>query len=257
MAGLTGWSLRAFPLLDRIRTINVPTLKGTLPIGGDLPNSSMVDEFTNGALSDPAIAGHAFDLASVVEVSGELSTQVIVQSAEDILDAVQESHRLAIAERLLEQVLTGTGQNNQLSSVLSAAGIGSDTYAAADRGNGSAFVKGESTIEDNGGTPSAWAFGADLSDSARSTLLEPGSDRRTEEQGRLMLSGTQAFRNADLTGTTGVCADWRRSVVLVVQDEMEYVLNGISKPGTLRITSRLPVDLLVVRPKLVYRLEQV
>ena len=78
-----------------------------------------------------------------------------------MLDAVLEAHRIGIADRLLEQVLSGDGTGNNLSGVASASGIGAGTYAVADRGSDEAFVDGEIAVGDGGGRTQymAWALG--------------------------------------------------------------------------------------------------
>lgn len=247
------------PLLDRITTIPVPTRKGVLPIGGTLPEARMVAEDPMAATavqSDPGLTGMAFELAQTIEVQTRLSSKIIVQSSEDILNAVQDALRRAIAERLLQQVLSGSGMNSQLLGLPFRTNVGGGTYTNADRGGADGFVVGETAIEDADGTPTAWIFGRALSSAARATVVEPGASIRVEQEGRLSLSGLRTFRDGSITSTTGLSADWARAVVVVTGMEIEYTVNRVSKPGEVWLTARLPVDLLVVRPEQVYVLTE-
>ena len=202
---------------------------------------------------------HEFDLSSTIEAKTEISLQVAVQTGDDTLDAVLEAHRIALADRLLSQVLAGDGQGANLAGVASVTGIGSATYALADRGGDEAFTDAELAVQDGGGRTehTAWALGIDLSMSTQKTSIEPGSSRRTQEGGRLTLSGTPAQRITEgLAGTTGLCADWR-TVVVPVLSELIVVVDRISIPGMIRLTSRLPVaDPIVTHPSAVYALTQ-
>ena len=195
------------PLLDRILTLAVPTRRGTVPIGGALPEARMLPEdpmSATAAASDPGITGMIFELAQTIEVQTKLSLQVIVQSSEDILGAVQDALRRSIAERLLQQILGGTGMNNQLLGLPSRTNVDGGTYVTANRGNANGFVEGETAIEDAQGTPGAWALGKAISDASRKVVIEPGGTRRVEEAGRLTLSGLKTYRDDSLTDTTGI-----------------------------------------------------
>ena len=72
---------------------------------------------------------HDFDLTSVIEAKSEISLQLAVQTADNVLDDVLEAHRLGLADRLLEQVLSGDGTGNNLSGVAGSTGIGSATIS--------------------------------------------------------------------------------------------------------------------------------
>ena len=202
---------------------------------------------------------HDFDLDSVVEAKSEISLQLAVQTSDMVLDAVLEAHRIGIADRLLEQVLSGDAQGNNLSGVASATGIGSATYALADRGSDEAFVDGENAAQDGGGRSPymAWALGRDLDTSAQKTAVEPGASRRVLEGGRLTLSGLPAQRIVEgLGATVGLVGDWR-TVVVPVLDQIIIVIDRVSVPGEVRITSRLPVsDPIVTHPSALFALEQ-
>ena len=244
------------PLMDEIDTVVVTSKKGQVPTGTTPPVAYMQDEFSNAVPRDPGIIGRDFDITSFVEVAVEMSTQIIIQSAEDLLGSIQTALRAAIAEKLLEQVLIGDSTGNNLSAVTLATGIQTGTYVETNRGDSDSFLEAETTLEDTDGTASAWVLGTDISTSARGALLEPGSDRRIEERKRMSLTGTPVYRNGSLPATTGICADWRRAVTLVLQDEIQFVFNAVTKPGEMRVTARLGVDLIVTRPSLVYLLTQ-
>ena len=202
---------------------------------------------------------HDFDLSSTIEAKSEVSLELAVQTADSVLDDLLEAHRLALADKMLEQVLSGSGAGNNLDGVVNATGIGAGTYALADRGGDEAFTDAELAVQDGGGRTehTAWALGTDLSTSTQKVSIEPGSSRRTQEGGRLTLSGTPAQRITEgLAGTTGLCADWR-TVVVPILNELILVLDRISIPGEVRVTSRLPIGSpILTHPAAVYKLEQ-
>ena len=202
---------------------------------------------------------HDYDLSSVIEAKSEISLQVAVQTGDDTLDAVLESHRIGLADRLLSQVLSGDGVGNNLSGVAGATGIGSATYPVADRGSDEAFVDGEIAVADAGGRSpyTAWALGTDLDTSGRKTAVEPGASRRVLEMGRLTLSGLPAQRIVEgLGATVGLVADFR-TVIVPVLSELLVVVDRITIPGFVRITSRLPIaDPILTHSAAVYKLEQ-
>ena len=160
---------------------------------------------------------------------------------------------------MLEQVLSGDATGNNLNGVASATGIGAGTYLVADRGSDEAFTDGELAVEDGGGRSPymAWALGRDLDTSARKVAIEPGGSRRVEEMGRLTLSGTPVQRITEgLASTTGLCADWR-TVSVPILNELIIVIDRITTPGYVRITSRLPIGgPLITHPSAVFSLTQ-
>ena len=200
-----------------------------------------------------------YELSSTIEAKSEVSMQLAMQAGDFALEAVLESHRISISDTLLAQVLAGDGLGNNLSGVVNASGIAGGTYVVADRGKSSSFQDAEDAIEDAGarGPFMAWAAGADLSTSARRVAIEPGGSRRTEERGRLTLSGAPVQRiTTGLAATTGLCADWR-AVTVPVLDQLAVVVDRQTLPGDLRITSRLPVaDPIVTHPATAYKLTQ-
>ena len=202
---------------------------------------------------------HDYDLSSVVEAKTEISLQVAVQTSDSVLDAVLEAHRIGLADRLLSQILSGDGVGNNLSGVAGATGIGSATYLVADRGGDEAFVNGEIAVEDGFGRMEhmGWALGRDLDTSAKKTAVEPGASRRVLEEGRLTLSGLPAQRIVEgLASTTGLIADWQ-TVIVPILDQLVIVVDRVSNPGEVRITSRLPVaSPILTHPSAVFKLEQ-
>ena len=202
---------------------------------------------------------HNYDLSSVIEAKSEVSLQVAVQTGDDTLDAVLEAHRIALADRLLSQVLAGDGTGVNLNGVVHSTGIGTATYALADRGGDEAFTDAELAVEDGGGRTEhmAWALGTDLSTSAQKTAIEPGASRRVQENGRLTLSNMPAQRITEgLASTTGLIADWR-TVSVPILDQLVIVIDRVSNPGMARITSRLPIaDPIITHPETIYALTQ-
>ena len=202
---------------------------------------------------------HEFDLSSVIESKSEVSLELATQTSDSVLDAVLEAHRIGIADRLLSQVLAGDGVGNNLSGVASATGIGSATYLVADRGSDEAFINGEIAVEDGFGRSQfmSWGFGTTLSTSARKVAIEPGASRRVEERGALTLSGTPVQRIVEgLASTTGLIADWQ-TVSVPILDQLVIVIDRVSVPGMVRITSRLPVaDPIITHPAAIFALTQ-
>ena len=80
---------------------------------------------------------------------------------DSVLDAVLEAPRLGIADRMLEQVLSGDGVLNNPNGVASATGIGTGSYVMSDRGSDEAFTDAEIAVADAGGRTQymAWALG--------------------------------------------------------------------------------------------------
>ena len=202
---------------------------------------------------------HDYDLSSTIEAKSEISLQLAVQTADTVLDDVLEAHRLGIQDRLLEQILSGDGTGNNLSGVASATGIGAGSYPLADRGSDEFFTDAEIAVEDGGGRSQfmSWALGTNLDTSARKTAVEPGASRRVLEMGRLTLSGLPAQRIVEgLTATSGLIADWQ-TVTVPILDELIIVIDRVSVPGEVRITSRLSVaDPITTHPSTIYKLEQ-
>ena len=202
---------------------------------------------------------HEFGLDSVVESKSEVSLEVAIQTADDTLDMILEAHRLAISDRLLGQVLAGDGVGENLNGVASASGLGVGSYPLADMGSDEFFTDGEISVQDAGGRSQfvAWGLGATLSTAARKVAIEPGGSRRVEEMGRLTLSGTPVQRITEgLAGTTGLCGDWR-TVTVPILSSLIIVVDRITIPGFVRITSRLPVaSPILTHPSAIYALTQ-
>ena len=159
--------------------------------------------------------------------------------------------------------ITEAGTGYSTASVVIGSGAyhlaaGRATYATADAGGSDAFLLGEETIMDAQARRSgmAWVTGRTLDSAASSTLLEPGADRRTSERGVFSLTGTPSFRSSDLPDNDALLFDWRQGVVLVLHDSIDYTVNNISRPGWLKLTSRLNVDVVIVRPTMGYLLSQ-
>ena len=252
---------RATEVLDLMRTFEVTETRGRLPIGA-LPSVTMqAESVTAGADSDPGISDKSYHCDSVVEVKSSYSTQLALMAGSifDVGEQMQASHRAAIRQKLLEQIVSGDGQGSNLSGVASTSGIGAATYAMADAGKSDKFTTAENTVEDADadGSRVAWLLGSTLSSATRSALLEPGSDRRVNERGRMSLSGYRAYRsNSAIASTNALLADWS-SIAIVMQQQMVVIVDRISRPGEVRITSRLAVaDPIVTRPARVYKLEQ-
>ena len=288
----------------------------------------MQREHQTGSDNDPAITSIAYDMSSVLEGKTQTSFQALMQSQESLRDAIQDSHRIAIAEMLLRQLLTGgaghgaemtatltgdavtgvtvtsggrsylgplsvvftggggtdaaasatmadgvitsvtvdeggmnytsaptviirTDAGNNITPIIDQTGVVSTDYPSADRGSDRTFRPEELAIEDAGGTPGAWVLGGSLESGARAVVVNPGGSRRVVEGREMVLSGVPTFRNSDMHSDRGIVADWGRAVQIVTGPAIEYVIDRITRPGDVRITSRLAVDVLVTRPTLI------
>ena len=243
-----------------MRVYEVESGRGKLPVGQTLPTVTMRAEGVHGtADADPGISDFDFVIASVVEARSAFTTTLALSSPEDLGEVVMQSHRAAIREKLIEQVVSGDGAGQNLSGIIGQTGIGSATFAAADRGKVAAILTAEATVEDADANPESlrWLEGSAHSTSTRGTLVEPGSFRRVVERERMTLSGVRAYRsNSAIASTSALLADWA-SIVLVVQNPIVVVVDRITRPGEVRITSRLAVaDPVVTRPTRVYALTQ-
>ena len=125
---------------------------------------------------------HGYQLDSIVEAKSEVSLEVAVQTADTVLDDVLEAHRLGIADRLLEQILSGDATGNNLNGIVNATGIGAGTYVLADRGNDGSFTDGELAVEDGGGRTEhmGWALARIHRRTSLGTALEEASGCSSE-----------------------------------------------------------------------------
>ena len=103
----------------------------------------------------------------------------------------------------------------------------------------------------------AWGMGVDVHSSAQAVVVEPGASRRVLERGRLTLGGTVVERIGPVyPAVLAVCADWS-SVIVPMLDEVLIVLDRITVPGYVKITSRLALATPVMSvPGAVYKLTQ-
>ena len=239
-------------VLPLTRLLPVSAQRGKLGIGSTLPSVTVEDEFSSSAaFSDPVLSDEDFILSTVLETRTRVSFQAAIQSDENLVDLTLAAHLEAIRDTLLVEIVTGDGSGNHLNGIMGRAGVGSETYDAAAIGSDAPFGLAENAIEDAGGEPAgmAWLLGESLSNATRTSLLEPGSDRRTEERRRFTLSGTPIQRlGSGIDDTTGVGADWSK-VLVPIADELEITVDRISQPGTLKLTSRWAVaDPILSRP---------
>ena len=187
-------------------------------------------------VQDDVLRDVNFELSDIIETKSIVSVQSLLQANDDLSELVFEAHRIAIGDRLAERVI---------SQVAATSDIGAFEYMMVNRGKDSLFLDGETAVEDARGRleRAAWALGADLHTSAMKTQIEPGSDRRVLERQRISLSSvpTQRVSAAALAGTSGLLADWG-TVTQVVASEIEFVINRISRPGDVIVTSRYAVS---------------
>ena len=252
---------RATAILDLMTVFEVRETRGKIPTG-TLPTVTMqAEHMTAGSDADPGVADVEYHAASVVEAKSSFTQQLILEAGRNVNVSafVEASHRQAVRQKLLEQIVNGDGTAPNLSGILSASGIGAATYAQTERGAHPPFLVAEAAVEDADSDPqtSAWLLGSDLSDSARAAAIEPGSYRRTEERGRMTLSGYRSFRSdSAIALTTGLLCDWA-SIVLVMQSDLPTTVDRVTRPGEVRVTSRLAVaSPIVTRLARVYALTE-
>ena len=249
------------PVLDRVRFITTDQTRGKMALGEALPAAHMTSEFgALAATTEPVLGDADYVLDKVIEVASEVTTWAIQQAGDEQLDQIiLDSHRIAVRDMLLLQILNGDGMGNNVLGVGNTAGIGQFEYAMAERASDTYFTVGEAAVEDAGGRRGnmAWAFGTDLSSSARTIAIDPGSSRRVEENGRLTLSNTPTQRvGSPFPTTTGVLADWRTILVPMLSTAM-LVIDRVTNPGKVRLTTRLPIgNPIVSHPSTVYKLVQ-
>ena len=235
---------RATALLDQMTVFTVKETRGKVP-SGTLPITTVQAESTTaGSDADPGAADAPYHAFSVIEAKSSYSNQLVLEAGRnvDIAAFVEESHRQSIRLRLLGAILkNGTAIPPLVNGIASLSNIGEGTYPTLDRGKESFFTVAESAVEDADSNPTttAWLLGKTLHDSAKGALLEPGSDRRVTERARMSLSGYPVYRAIDLMeNTTGILADWA-SIALVLQGDINVTVDAVTRPGTVRITSRL------------------
>ena len=209
------------------------------------------------------LGGSEYELDSFIEVKSEVSMSALHVAGEHDVDAlVLDSHRLAIQVELVAQVLSGDGAGHNLTGLLNVSEISSQQYGGGAPQlpmSAPLLLDVEAAVEDGGGRLPlmAWGVGTDVSDTIRNTAIEAGSWGRVEARGRITLSDIPAQRlGAPFTDTTAILADWR-TVIVPVSSELEVVVDRVTKPGTLRLTSRLGVaDPIVTHPDAAYILTQ-
>ena len=248
-------------ILSRIPVYYGPSDSGKLPFGSALPEVDVRVEGTarTAAESSAAIGGTPYTV-SRFECYQLLSTQAVMQAGPDLLQVVEDAAREGIGRKIVQQILGGSGAGGQWAALTAVTGISTADYALADAGKVDAFQDGEEAMIDSGARPPglAWALGRTLASAAARALLEPGSDRRTVEGSRMTLSGFPAQRDGSLTGTSGLLVDWSSAVAIVYSgsDRLEIVIDRITSPGTLKVTTYGRLGLAVVRPSLIYSLTQ-
>ena len=240
------------PVMPLIRLLPIEATRGKLGIGSTLPTVTVEDEFSSSAaFSDPTLSDEDFILSTVLETRTRVSFQAAIQSDENLVDLTLAAHLEAIRDQLLIEIVAGDSSGNHLTGLMSRTDNDTQTYAVADIGSDVPFGLAENSIEDAGGDAAgmAWLLGESLSNATRTTLIEPGSDRRVEERRRFTLSGSPVQRlTAGIADTTAVGADWSK-VIVPVADELEVTIDRVSQPGTLKLTSRWAVaDPILSRP---------
>ena len=166
-------------LLDLIRTVEVTTRKGKLPTGKTLPTAAMTGEFSaSGWDTDNEISDTDFDLRHFVEAQIEVSFEAVLQSSVALVDDLLEALRLAISERILQQIVSGDGQGHNLSAVTNAyRDWKRDVYERHDAGEGrGVHYGGDDHRRQLAELRAAWILGRTLSHGGTATTaIEPGA----------------------------------------------------------------------------------
>ena len=245
----------ASPVLSGITFVPVTSTSGIVPVGATLPTAVIKAESTNpSALSDPALSDVGF-ACSVIEVRTQVSGQSLTQSGDYLMDLVDDAQRIAVRQKLLQQILAGSGTSPEFDGLQNTSN--SADYALLDRGQDEPFLDAEDALEDAGANmPSlVWVLGRDLHTSASRAIAEPGDGARTVERGVVRLTGTRAYRSGLITSTTGLCIDLS-SVYVAVQLEELLVVDRIQRPGDVAVTRQAFVGLIETRATHIRKITQ-
>ena len=264
--GAPTWLQRGEDVISRqLRYVGVTESKGTVPIGTELPQAAVTDEFgtspfTQGAGTEVSETSY---LLRYIESRVSISTQAVIQSEADALGYLEVALQQASRNLLIEQLLTESGGLiGETAQYLGAELLQLDAtnqaeYVFTSGLSVEAILDAEDLLLDNDASPEGmvWAFGTSLHSQLQRQILDPGSGERMLQRRRLF-TGSTVVRAKALTPTTGILFDVREAVAIPTSVENELFVNRISKPGTVYLTLRTHADVVWVRPKLVYRLTQ-
>ena len=262
--GAPTWLQRGQDAISReLRYVPVTEAKGNVPFGTELPQSAVVSEFGTSPFvqaSGTQVSETAY-LLRYIESRVSISTLAIIQSEADVLAALEGALQQASSSLLVEQLLTGPGGTiGDTAQYLGAEHLQLDagnraTYVFTNGLSVDAILDAEDALLDNDASPAnlVWAFGTSIHSELQRSILDPGSGERMLQRRRLF-TGSTVVRAKALTPTTGILFDVREACAVPVSVENELFINRISKPGTIFLTLRTHLDVVWVRPKLVYRI---
>ena len=236
----------ASPVLSGIRFVPVTSTTGIVPVGATLPTAVIKAESADpSALSDPVLGDVGFS-CSVVEVRTMVSGRSLMQSGGFLMDLVDDAQRIAIRQKLLQQLLAGSGTSPEYTGLVHT--TNSVDYAVGDRGQDGPILDAEDALEDEGANmPTAvWVMGRDIHTSASRAIAEPGDGARTVERGVVRLTGTRALRSGLITSTTGLLIDLSSVFVAVLEEEL-LVVDRIQRPGDVIVTRQIFASLIETR----------
>ena len=106
--------------MARLRVVPVEHSKGKFASRYRPAGNGDASEFdtATGWPNDPSFGSHEYDLSSVIETKTEISSLVVFQSSDDLLDSVLEAHALAVSDKLLQQMLSGDNVGNNLDGIV-------------------------------------------------------------------------------------------------------------------------------------------
>ena len=242
-------------LFDAVNTVVVAEPKGSLPVG-DLPQASTLAASANlSADADPSTTSLDYHANRVAESRSSYSLQSLLQSP-SISDFVESAQRAALRREIVRAVLVGSGVAPQPQGLSTLAGVTESTYPSS--GPTAAALTGlEQDVVDADGDELAlvWAAGQTLHSQLLNAQITPSDYRKIVERRRITLSGAALYRSPDLPAAMGLTFD-PRNVAVILQGTVLVTLDRVSRPGTVRVTSRLHFDLQTLRPSQIGRLTQ-
>ena len=185
------------------------------------------------------------------------SMQSLVQGGQTFKDMIDQSLRVAMQELIATQLLVGSGVAPSLTGLTSTTGVSTSEYISTNRGTATSFRDAEDQLEDAVYGPEVrprWLLSTSLWRLARKTLREPGNQEFVLA-GNRVLGEHPALKVSDLDDNVAVLADLFYTV-LCVWDQMDVVIDMVSKPGNVLTTITSWVDVVVLRPASIIVMDQ-
>ena len=239
------------PLGVEVGTLSFPVITANVA-------AAMVAE--GGALptpADPTGSGQDAALRKAAAVT-DISLEAAIQGGPALDSLLTDTLSVSLRALQAAQMLAGDGTAPNLQGLEGLTGIGSATYTATDKGSASSFLAAEKALENIDGLPDvrrAWAVSSDLYDVARTTPIDPG-DSQFVIRDRRVLGDLPALKASDLPAGTALLVEWS-AIVLVQWAGVRLYINGVSTPGTLRLSAIQLFNVVTRRPDAIVKLAQV